>query len=183
MYFCRWKIGLTYTLILKNEHTCNHSLPFPLLLSGITMSADEKADDIMSLNLEEVVVTGSNRAVSRDLTPYTVSVIDRRQLETTGDTRVLSAVSGQVPSLFVTERGLIGFGVSNGGAGHIKLRGVGGDRASGVLMMVDGQPQFAGIYSHHVADFYDTERVERVEVLRAPAQCSTVQTPWPESST
>ncbi len=122
----------------------------------------------MSLNLEEVVVTGSNRAVSRDLTPYTVSVIDRRQLETTGDTRVLSAVSGQVPSLFVTERGLIGFGVSNGGAGHIKLRGVGGDRASGVLMMVDGQPQFAGIYSHHVADFYDTERVERVEVLRGP---------------
>lgn len=141
---------------------------FPLLSSGIAMSADDKADDIMSLNLEEVVVTGSNRAVSRDLTPYTVSVIDRRQLETTGDTRVLSAVSGQVPSLFVTERGLIGFGVSNGGAGHIKLRGVGGDRASGVLMMVDGQPQFAGIYSHHVADFYDTERVERVEVLRGP---------------
>ena len=141
---------------------------FPLLSSGIAMSADDKDDGTMSLSLEEVVVTGSNRAVGRDLTPYTVSVIDRQQLETTGDTRVLSAVSGQVPSLFVTERGLIGFGVSNGGAGHIKLRGVGGDRASGVLMMVDGQPQFAGIYSHHVADFYDTERVERVEVLRGP---------------
>lgn len=43
-----------------------------------------------------------------------------------------------VPSLFVTERSIIGFGVSNGGSGHIKLRGVGGDRASTVLMMVDG---------------------------------------------
>lgn len=35
-------------------------------------------------------------------------------------------------------------------------------------MMVDGQPQFAGIYSHHIADFYDKEYVERVEVLRGP---------------
>ena len=35
-------------------------------------------------------------------------------------------------------------------------------------MMVDGQPQFAGIYSHHVADFYGTEYVDHVEVLRGP---------------
>lgn len=143
-------------------------LSFVTLLTCATMTAQVNSADSMSLSLDEVVVTGSNRAVSRDLTPYTVSVIDRAQLEATGQTQVLSAVSGQVPSLFVTQRGLIGFGVSNGGAGHIKLRGVGGDRASGVLMMVDGQPQFAGIYSHHVADFYDTERVERVEVLRGP---------------
>lgn len=81
---------------------------------------------------------------------------------------MLSAISGMVPSLFVSERSIFGFGVSNGGSGHIKLRGVGGDRASAVLMMVDGQPQFAGIYSHHIADFYDKEYVERVEVLRGP---------------
>ena len=157
---------------------------FPLLLSGITMSADEKADDIMSLNLEEVVVTGSNRAVSRDLTPYTVSVIDRRQLETTGDTRVLSAVSGQVPSLFVTERGLIGFGVSNGGAGHIKLRGVGGDRASG---SADDGRRTAAVCRHILPIMWPTSTTPNAwNVSRccvAPAQCSTVQTPWPESST
>lgn len=146
-----------------------HALPLVALLTcGYADAQVGRGDDSMSLSLDEVVVTGSNRAVSRDLTPYTVSVIDRAQLRSTGQTQVLSAVSGQVPSLFVTQRGLIGFGVSNGGAGHIKMRGVGGDRASGVLMMVDGQPQFAGIYSHHVADFYDAERVERVEVLRGP---------------
>ena len=37
---------------------------------------------------------------------------------------------------------------------------------SGVLMMVGGQPQFAGIFSHHVADIYETEYVDHVEVLR-----------------
>ena len=36
-------------------------------------------------------------------------------------------------------------------------------------MMVDGQPQFAGIYSHSIADFYQTEYVDHVEVLRGPA--------------
>lgn len=138
-----------------------------LTASQAILSAQTPRDS-MELSLGEVVVTGSNKAVSRDLTPYTVSVINHRQLEATGNTQILSAISGQVPSLFVTQRSIIGFGVSNGGSGHIKMRGVGGDRASGVLMMVDGQPQFAGIYSHHVGDFYDKERVERVEVLRGP---------------
>lgn len=120
-------------------------------------------------SLSEVVVTGSNQALRSNLLPYTVSVVDSRQLEAVGSTQLLSALSGRVPSLFVTERSILGFGVSsNGGSGHIKMRGVGGDRASAVLMMVDGQPQFAGIYSHHVADFYEKDNVERVEVLRGP---------------
>lgn len=121
-----------------------------------------------SVSLGEVVVTGSNSSVATNLLPYSVSVIGQERLESTGQTQVLSAISGMVPSLFVSERSIFGFGVSNGGSGHIKLRGVGGDRASAVLMMVDGQPQFAGIYSHHIADFYDKEYVERVEVLRGP---------------
>lgn len=121
-----------------------------------------------SVSLGEVVVTGSNSSVATNLLPYSVSVIGQERLESTGQTQVLSAISGMVPSLFVSERSIFGFGVSNGGSGHIKLRGIGGDRASAVLMMVDGQPQFAGIYSHHIADFYDKEYVERVEVLRGP---------------
>lgn len=119
--------------------------------------------------LEEVVVTGTNIAVGRNLLPYTVSTLSANELEATGSTRLLSAVSGMVPSLFVTERNIFGFGVATGGSGHIKMRGVGGDRASALLMMVDGQPQFAGIYSHQVADFYGTEAIERVEILRGPA--------------
>ena len=130
------------------------------------MSGAENTDSVRML--DEFVVTGTNHMVPQKLLPYTVSVVGSRQLQATGQTQVLSAISGMVPSLFVTQRGIFGFGVSNGGSGHIKLRGVGGDRASAVLMMVDGQPQFAGIYSHHIADFYDKEYVERVEVLRGP---------------
>lgn len=149
------KTALTVFLIL-----------IPADLPAFEMCGAERRDSTTLLN--EVVVTGSNSAVPENLLPYTVSVIDNRQLEATGQTQVLSAISGMVPSLFVSQRSVFGFGVSNGGAGHIKLRGVGGDRASAVLMMVDGQPQFAGIYSHHIADFYDKEYVDRIEVLRGP---------------
>ena len=139
----------------------------PVCLIG--RSADVPVDSVAAVGLSEVVVTGSNRVVSAALLPYTVSVIDGSTLEHASSSALLSVLSDRVPSLFVTERGVLGFGVSsNGGAGHIKLRGVGGDRASGVLMMVDGQPQFAGLYSHHVADFYRKDFVERVEVLRGP---------------
>lgn len=134
--------------------------------SALESSGAENIDTVRTL--DEIVVTGTNNAVPQRLLPYTVSVIDNSQLEATGQTQVLSALSGMVPSLFVSQRSIFGFGVSNGGSGHIKLRGIGGDRASAVLMMVDGQPQFAGIYSHHIADFYDKEYVERIEVLRGP---------------
>lgn len=138
------------------------------LLSAFVSEAKAKNDSINIHHLNEVVVTGSNQEVGRNLLPYTVTTIGNRQLQSSGSNQLLSAISGVVPSLFVTERNVFGFGVSNGGSGHIKLRGVGGDRASAVLMMVDGQPQFAGIYSHQIADFYETEYVERVEVLRGP---------------
>lgn len=142
------------------------ALASALILSTVNASGTELPDTAKLL--DEVVVTGTNSVVPQRLLPYTVSVVGNRQLEATGQTQVLSAISGMVPSLFVSQRSIFGFGVSNGGAGHIKLRGVGGDRASAVLMMVDGQPQFAGIYSHHIADFYDKEYVDRVEVLRGP---------------
>lgn len=133
------------------------------ILLAATLSAQSP-----NRQIDEIVVTGSNGAVGRNLQPYTVSTVTATQIESTGKGQLLSALSGTVPGLFITERNILGFGISNGGAGGIKIRGVGGSPTNAVLMMVDGQPQFAGIFSHHVADFYVTEYVERVEVLRGP---------------
>ena len=145
------------------------------LFSGHASAADNfhadsfPADTTIFDSIDEVVVTGTNNAVSRKLLPYTVSTVSSSEIAATGQSQLLSALSGQVPGLFISQRSIFGFGISNGGSGGIKIRGVGGSPTNAVLMMVDGQPQFAGIYSHHVADFYDSEYVERVEVLRGPA--------------
>ena len=142
------------------------------LLASVPLMAAQPAKGLADTTrvhgLGEVVVTGSNQATSRNLLPYTVSIVNSRQLEATGKTQLLSALSGEVPSLFVSQRNIFGFGVSNGGSGGIKIRGVGGSPTNAILMMVDGQPQFAGLYSHPVADFYETEYVDHVEVLRGP---------------
>ena len=74
----------------------------------------------------------------------------------------------QVPGLFVTSRGVMGYGVSNGAAGSISLRGLSG--GSGRLMvLIDGHPQYAGIFGHPIADACQSFLAERVEVLRGPA--------------
>lgn len=149
-------------------HAIRLSAFLAVALPGFAAFAAETGDTLRSEQLDEIVVTGSNAAVDGRRLPYTVSVVGQAELENAGSTRVLDILDGRVPSFFVTQRNILGYGVSNGGSGHIKLRGVGGDRASAVLMMVDGQPQFAGIYSHHIGDFYVKEHVERVEVLRGP---------------
>jgi iron complex outermembrane receptor protein len=133
-----------------------------------TAATPHATDTIATQHLDEVVVTGTNHATGRSLLPYTVTKVSNAELDATGQGQLLAAISGRVPSLFVSERNIFGFGVSNGGSGGIKIRGVGGSPTNAVLMMVDGQPQFAGIYSHHVADFYETDYVDHVEVLRGP---------------
>lgn len=141
---------------------------FLLLAVSATQSQATLSDSTYVHQIEQVVVTGSNQATSRNLLPYTVSVVNAQQLETTGKTQLLSALSGVVPSMFVSQRNILGFGVSNGGGGGIKIRGVGGSPTNGILMMVDSQPQFAGLFSHPIADYYTTEYVDHVEILRGP---------------
>ncbi|MEG1585323.1 MAG: TonB-dependent receptor [Bacteroidales bacterium] len=119
--------------------------------------------------IQEIVVTGTNLATTRSQLPFSISIISQNDIQESGESKVLSILSGRVPGLFVTERGVGGFGVSTGGSGGIKIRGVGGSPTSQVLMMVDGQPQFAGIFSHHVGDAYTSDYVDRVEVIRGPA--------------
>ena len=70
-----------------------------LAISSQALHGEEIADSTHLLS--EVVVTGSNVAVGRNLLPYTVSTVTGKQLEATGNTQLLGAVSGIVPSLFV----------------------------------------------------------------------------------
>lgn len=142
-------------------------LPLALaIVPAMTCAAAPLSTDTLVEPLQEIVVTGTNEAVDGRYLPYTVSVVDRAEIEAASSSRILDILTSRVPGFFTTARNVLGYGISTGGSGHIKLRGVGGDRASGVLMMVDGQPQFAGIYSHHIGDFYTSTNVERVEVLR-----------------
>lgn len=121
-----------------------------------------------SVALQEVVVTGSRHAVDVRHLPMTVTVVGREALTRQHQPSLLPTVMQQVPGLMVTSRSMMGYGVSTGAAGGISLRGISGG-AGQMLVLIDGHPQYNGVYGHPISDSYQTLMAERVEVLRGPA--------------
>ena len=136
-----------------------------MLLSGLPLglSAQEMSDTLSSS-----VATGTRKSVLRDALPVPVSVVERQEIENSDDNAIMPVLMEQVPSLFVTSRGVTGYGVSNGAAGAISLRGFGAGSGR-VLILIDGHPQFESIYGHPVADEYMAANAQRVEIARGAA--------------
>lgn len=132
------------------------------------LAQENKKSMIEDQKINEIVVTGTRNETDVRHLSQTVSVVSRQQIEDAMQPSLLPVLSQQVPGLFVTSRGVMGYGVSNGAAGGLFLRGLGG--SSGRLMvMIDGHPQYAGIFGHPISDAYQSFLAERVEVLRGPS--------------
>ena len=123
----------------------------------------EKTDTLASS-----VITGTRMSVLRDALPAPVSVVGRASIAASDEAAVMPVLMEQVPGLFVTSRGVTGYGVSGGAAGAISLRGFGA-AAGRVIILIDGHPQFESIYGHPVADEYMAANAQRVEVSRGAA--------------
>lgn len=118
--------------------------------------------------LEEVVVTGTRTETNIRHLSQTVSILNRPLIEQKMQPSLLPMLTEQVPGLFITSRGVMGYGVSDGAAGGISLRGLSGGSAR-VMVLIDGHPQYAGIFGHPISDAYQSMLAEKVEVLRGPA--------------
>lgn len=135
------------------------------------MSQEQKHDTIRAskvYEIGEVVVTGSRNETDVRHLSQTVSVINRIDIEHAMQPSLLPVLTEQIPGLFVTSRGIMGYGVSTGAAGGISLRGLSGGTGR-LMVMIDGHPQYAGIFGHPIADAYQSFLADRVEVLRGPA--------------
>lgn len=137
---------------------------------GLLVSSPLYADDIHKVdslvNLKEVVVSANKIVVNKNSVPLSISVIGRDEIEASSESALLPVLSQRIPGLFVTQKGITGFGVSSGSAGTVNVRGVG--QGNKVLMLFDGQPQWAGIFGHALPDTYVASDVDRVEVIRGP---------------
>ena len=149
-----------------------------LFIIGISLAcqaglAQMSSHDTLSLTnqihqIDEVVVTGARQETDVRHLSQTVSVVGRAEIEHSLQPSLLPVLTEQVPGLFVTSRGVMGYGVSNGAAGSISLRGLSGGTAR-LMVLIDGHPQYAGFFGHPIADAYQSFLAERVEVLRGPA--------------
>lgn len=144
---------------------------FLLLLISVLDVYAEPEQDTLKRNrvLDEVVVTGNRTLVNRNNVPMNITVVGREEIENSSESALLPVLSERVPGLFVSERGITGFGVASGAAGGISIRGVGGSPTTQMLVLIDGHPQFMGLMGHPLPDAYVASDVERVEVVRGPA--------------
>lgn len=149
-----------------------------LFLGGLVSLRAEEVPDSLSVQkkvtIEEVVVTGTRNETDVRHLPMTVSVVNREQIEHRNDPSLLPLLTEYIPGLFTTSRGLMGYGVSGGAAGGMSLRGIGGVPqeglpTTGMLVLIDGHPQYMGLMGHPISDAYQSLLAERVEVLRGPA--------------
>ena len=139
-----------------------------LMPAGVVMAQSDTTRTARSFALDEVVVTGTRTETDVRHLSQTVSVVNRMTIKNSMQPSLLPVLSEQVPGLFVTERGVMGYGVSDGAAGGISLRGLSGGSAR-LMVLIDGHPQYAGIFGHPIADAYQSLLADKVEVLRGPA--------------
>lgn len=138
----------------------------PLFAKSDLVSQPQVKD---SIRLKDVIVTGTMPKVNLRNVPMSITVIGNQQIESRLETSLLPLLTEEVPGLFITQRGVAGYGVSNGSAGSMNIRGVGGAPTAGVLILIDGHPQYMGLMGHPLADSYQSMMTERVEVVRGPA--------------
>ena len=144
-----------------------HTLAFISIGFGIMPAmAEEKIDT--SAVIKDVVVTGTRNQTDIRYLPLTISTVGRTQIEQRYETSLLPVLSEQVPGLFITSRGIMGYGLSTGSAGAMKMRGIGGSPTTDMLILIDGHPQYMGLMGHSLADAYQSLLAEKVEVIRGP---------------
>ena len=140
------------------------ALTYATMAAATLPAAAQTPRDTVALMEVEVSAPAKTKVT---LLPLDVTLINSNEIEHSTETSLLPILVNKVPGLFVQERGFAGFGVSGGSAGTVNIRGVG--QGNKVLFMIDGQPQWAGVFGHSVADTYVANGVERIEVVKGPS--------------
>lgn len=122
-----------------------------------------------SVNVDEIVVTGTCNETDLRHLPMTITTVGHNQLSRRFDQSILPALMEYVPGMFITSRTTMGYGITSQAAGGMSMRGIGGSPTTRMLVLIDGQPQYMGMMGHPLADSYQTLMAEKVEVLRGPS--------------
>ena len=140
-----------------------------ILLPGFVFGIEADRPDSVRYRFNPIVVTATKVAGAQKDLAASLSVIQAKTIQRTLRISSLELVNERVPGLFLTEKNLMGYGVADGAAGGITIRGIGGSPLTGILFLRDGRPDMMGLMGHAIADAYSLDGIERIEVVRGPA--------------
>ena len=131
---------------------------------------ENNPDSVVTIQSEDSIVVVANRyQVSAKALSYSYEVVNQDQIQSMSNHSALEMVDMNFPSSYILEKKVMGFGVGDAGAGLVTIRGMGGKPNTGVLVLLNGHPDFMGIFGHPLPDVYGIDDIQRVEILAGPA--------------
>jgi outer membrane cobalamin receptor len=139
------------------------------LYFSLTILADE-AD--IALNLYEsqdtvMVIADRFKLPLKDLT-YTHQIVTRELVSAYSTHSALQMVDLAFPSAYTLDKKVLGYGVGSDGGGCVNIRGQGGRPNTGLLVLINGHPDFMGLFGHPLPDVYGMDNIGQVEILAGP---------------
>jgi len=116
-----------------------------------------------------VIVTGTMPKVNLRNLPMSITVIPETGIGRENATLLSCLAHRRGARSFHHRTGCCGIWRGGRAAGGMSIRGIGGFPTTGVLVLIDGHPQYMGLMGHLLADSYQSMMTERVEVVRGPA--------------
>ena len=146
-----------------------YTLLVSIVLSTTLIAESSDSDSIVvKYTFNPIVKIATKSAgAQRDLAA-SISVIESLELQQASTNQVFELVGQQVPGLYVTEWGLMGFGAAGQAAGKLSMRGMGGGANTHVLILRNGRPDYMGLMGCTIADEFNTSSLERIEIIRGP---------------
>ncbi len=139
-----------------------------LYMNGYSQSVKTQTDTLIIKGREVSVIASKYPSVRGDISA-SLHVISEEEIMNAISNSVLELVDEKVTGVTLTQKSVLGYGIAAKAAGVINIRGVGGKPNTGVLVLVDGRPDFMGIFGHPIPDVYHLENVEKIEVIKGPA--------------
>ncbi len=127
-------------------------------------------DSIRTVHYPDSILVLANRyPLSIQSITNSVDLIRVREYDMISNYSVLELADILSPQIFVLEKRVVGFGVGPLGAGNVNIRGLGGKPNSGILVLINGRPDFMGLFGHPLPDVYGLNSIRQVEVIKGPS--------------
>jgi outer membrane cobalamin receptor len=117
---------------------------------------------------DTIVVVADRFALPLKNITYTHQIIPKQMIHTYSDHSALQLVDMVFPSAYTLDKKVIGYGVGSEGGGSINIRGQGGRPNTGILVLINGHPDFMSLFGHPLPDVYGTDDIQQVEILAGP---------------
>jgi iron complex outermembrane receptor protein len=132
--------------------------------------AQDKGTEIKTYTIKDSVIVIANRyTLPINKTSNSLQIIPEEDIRYYSNFSTLELVDIFNPSAFVFDKRLIGYGVGAAGGGSLNIRGMGGQPNSSVLVLINGHPDFMGLFGHPLPDVYSPDQVKRIEIISGPS--------------